>query len=273
MAKLAVSPKGSSRQLKAAAIPMRSGPSNNANTCCAGPCTGPFSDAQWIIMAQSAALWRRMGQDDAGSPRPGPIREFHSARLPMDLGPSSMTCNLWLSVGSFLAVELRVGLLWKYSRAGRTRTFGEFSVEVEDNQRVVSRLGVAARGLIAALLLLCLVQAARQEVASWLAGQDSAHPIRLAELWDPSNPDYQAQLARKLEADETSYDPKEVCGTAGPPPRGELDGAWRSAGSCGRYCRRGPGIPARRRAFSAVPRDERGFRELPNPFERRDPSD
>lgn len=52
------------------------------------------------------------------------------------------------------------------------------------------------------------MQVVRATVASWLAARGSADAIRRAERWDPSNPDYPAQLGRALAAQDA--DPGQV---------------------------------------------------------------
>src|SRR5271166_5625653 len=72
------------------------------------------------------------------------------------------------------------------------------------------KLSLAARGFLGLVLAACLVQAVRQAVASWFARRNSPDSIRRAEMWDPSNPDYAAQLGRALAARGEDADPNEV---------------------------------------------------------------
>jgi tetratricopeptide (TPR) repeat protein len=105
-----------------------------------------------------------------------------------------------------------------YRSAGRfpwPRNCSKRSVEMQssnqpENSLPENWLSIAARGVIAFFLLFCIVQVARETVASWLAGRNSLEAIARAERWDPSNPDYPAQFARTLAASSSDADPREV---------------------------------------------------------------
>jgi len=73
-----------------------------------------------------------------------------------------------------------------------------------------SPASLLGRGLLALLLAVLLVQAAREAVASRLAARNSLDGIRRAERWDPSNPEYPARFGRALAADPVDADPQEV---------------------------------------------------------------
>jgi tetratricopeptide (TPR) repeat protein len=70
--------------------------------------------------------------------------------------------------------------------------------------------GMLVRGVLCLVLTACLVQEAREAVAGGLAERNSPEAIRKAELWDPSNPEFPAQLGRALAAERADADPREV---------------------------------------------------------------
>jgi tetratricopeptide (TPR) repeat protein len=73
-----------------------------------------------------------------------------------------------------------------------------------------SAASLFGRGLLALLLGVLLVQAAREAVASRLAARNSLDGIRRAERWDPSSPEYPAQFGRTLAAEQANADPQEM---------------------------------------------------------------
>jgi tetratricopeptide (TPR) repeat protein len=80
----------------------------------------------------------------------------------------------------------------------------------EGNPQPEGWAGLAVRCLIGLVLIVCLIQVARETGAVWLAGGNSFDSIRRSERWDPRNPDYRSQLGRALAAQGQSADPTEI---------------------------------------------------------------
>jgi hypothetical protein len=71
-------------------------------------------------------------------------------------------------------------------------------------------LNVVVRVALGLVLAACLVLAAREAVASLLADRSSPDALARAARWDSSNPDFPAQLARKLSDQGRDADPREI---------------------------------------------------------------
>jgi len=73
------------------------------------------------------------------------------------------------------------------------------------------RIGsLIVRGLLGLLLVVLLVEAAREAVGSWCARSGSIEAIGRAERWDRSNPEWPARYARAIAAEHADADPPEA---------------------------------------------------------------
>jgi hypothetical protein len=121
---------------------------------------------------------------------------------------------------------------------------GKFSSEVAGDDSGVRWPPLVLRVAISLLLVTCLALVARGIIASWFAETKSIAGFRHAREWDPSNPDYEVQLALLLAANpSSSSDPSEIVrllqdATRLGPQRADtwasLGGALESAGNISR---------------------------------------